>query len=98
MTEGLEKARTLARLPSRVAVVLGAGLFVMAPAVLAYVGPGAGLSMLGALLAVIVIVLATVAGLVLWPARMLARRRKAKAGTVGESGSGSAPQQPKEVD
>jgi hypothetical protein len=85
MTEKLEKAQTLTRLPGRVAVVLGVGLFVMAlaPAALAYVGPGAGLSMLGALLAVIAVVLATVVGLVLWPLRMLTRRGKAKADTAG---------------
>ncbi|MGH9196231.1 MAG: hypothetical protein ACRD1T_10880 [Acidimicrobiia bacterium] len=100
MTERLEKAQILARLPGRVAAVLGAGLFVMAlaPDALAYVGPGAGLGMLGALLAVIVAVLATVVGLVLWPLRMLTRRRKNKAGTAGEPESGSAPRQSKEVD
>ena len=51
---------------------------VFAPAALAYVGPGAGLGMLGVVLAVLAAVLATVVGLVLWPLRALARRRKKK--------------------
>lgn len=47
-----------------------------APNALAYVGPGAGLGILGAILAVIAAVLASVVGLVLWPIRRYLRRRK----------------------
>ena len=56
----------------------GAAATLFAPAVMAYVGPGAGLGMLGVLLAVLAAILATVVGLVLWPLRALARRRKVK--------------------
>jgi len=93
MTERLKKAQLLARLPGSVAIVLGVGLLVMAlaPSALAYVGPGAGLGMLGALFAVMIAVLATVVGLVLWPLRMLIRRRKAKAETAGELEPGRTP-------
>jgi hypothetical protein len=43
---------------------------------LAYVGPGAGISMLGALGAVIVAILFALGGLIWWPIRMMRRRRK----------------------
>ena len=94
MTKRPKKARPLARLPGSVAAALGAGLLVLVlvPAyALAYVGPGAGLGMLGALFAVLVAVLATVVGLVLWPLRMLLRHRKAKAETAGALEPGRTP-------
>jgi uncharacterized membrane protein len=43
---------------------------------LAYVGPGAGISMLGALGAVIVAILFALGGLIWWPVRTMRRRRK----------------------
>ncbi|MGH8249920.1 MAG: hypothetical protein ACREVI_04360 [Steroidobacteraceae bacterium] len=52
---------------------------IFASAALAYVGPGAGLGMVVAFFAMILAVLATLFGLVLWPIRYLARRRKAAA-------------------
>ncbi len=51
---------------------------VLPEAALAYVGPGSGLTMLGALAAVIGAVLFTFFGIVLWPLRYLRRRLKAK--------------------
>lgn len=76
MTKRLSKSGTPA--PCRVLAVAGVGLFTAALAspAMAYVGPGAGLGILGALLAILLAVLATVVGLVLWPLRLLARRRK----------------------
>ncbi len=50
-------------------------LVVAAPAA-AYMGPGAGLGMLGSLLAVLGAVVVAVFGLILLPARMLLRRRR----------------------
>jgi hypothetical protein len=43
---------------------------------LAYVGPGAGISMLGALGAVIVAILFALGGLIWWPVRTMLRRKK----------------------
>ena len=43
---------------------------------MAYVGPGAGITLLGALWAVIVAVVLMVGGLLAWPLRALLRRRK----------------------
>ena len=54
---------------------LGVSLL-FAPDAHAYVGPGAGLGILGAILAVIAAVLASIVGLVLWPVRRYLRRRK----------------------
>ncbi len=61
----------------------------------AYVGPGAGLSMLGARWALLAAILFALAGLVIWPIRMMRRRRRelamAKAGTPpGEHDAGGA--------
>jgi sorbitol-specific phosphotransferase system component IIC len=45
----------------------------------AYVGPGAGLTMLGALLGVLAAIVLAITGVLLWPIRaMLARRRQAR--------------------
>lgn len=43
----------------------------------AYVGPGAGLTMLGALWAVFAAIGLTLAGLLFWPLRAIVRRRRA---------------------
>lgn len=51
----------------------------------AYVGPGAGLTMLGALWAVILAVVFIVGGLLLWPIRTLLRRRKSEPQTASGS-------------
>jgi hypothetical protein len=58
------------------ALVAGIAVAVLPQAAAAYVGPGAGLTMLGALWAVIAAVLFAVAGLVIWPIRAMRRRRK----------------------
>jgi hypothetical protein len=56
-------------------------------AAFAYLGPGAGISMLGALWAVIAAILFALAGLIWWPIRALRRRRKqAAAGAAAADG------------
>jgi hypothetical protein len=52
----------------------------------AYVGPGAGISMLGALGAVIVAILFALVGVVWWPIRTLRRRRKQAASATPTAG------------
>jgi hypothetical protein len=44
----------------------------------AYVGPGAGLGMIGSLIAVIVVVLIMIFGLIVYPVRLLRKRRQRK--------------------
>ena len=56
--------------------LLGGLLAAYAPAALSYVGPGAGLGMIASLAAVVLAVLATIVGLVIWPIRRLMQRKK----------------------
>jgi ABC-type transport system involved in cytochrome bd biosynthesis fused ATPase/permease subunit len=90
MTETLHRTRIGARLMriSRIAVTLSVVvLFVMAntSTAWAYVGPGAGLGILGTLLAVLIATLASVFGLILWLVRMIKRRKKGQARQHGEA-------------
>jgi hypothetical protein len=54
----------------------GFALLIQIGAAWGYVGPGAGISMLGALWGVLVAILLTVGFLLFWPVRMLMRRRR----------------------
>jgi uncharacterized membrane protein len=57
---------------------------------LAYVGPGVGISMLGALSAVIVAILLALGGLIWWPVRAMRRRRKQAANAAATAGGDQA--------
>lgn len=68
-------------LPSRLlagAALVGGLVLGAATPALAYVGPGAGLSLLGALWGVVVAILAALAFVVIWPIRQMIRRRTAR--------------------
>lgn len=67
-------------------VILAAlGSLWCAPA-MAYIGPGAGVTVLGALWGVIVAIVLTIGAVVLWPFRiLLRRRRKGAAKAAGET-------------
>jgi membrane protein YdbS with pleckstrin-like domain len=61
--------------------VLGSALvpaaLVMLPATAtAYVGPGAGLTLIGSAISLIVVVIVAVVGLIIWPVRVIQRRRR----------------------
>lgn len=62
-------------------VSLGAGVLIVTAATpaAAYVGPGAGLSLLGALWGVLFAVFAALAFVVIWPIRRLIKRRSGRA-------------------
>jgi uncharacterized membrane protein len=45
----------------------------------AYIGPGAGIGMIGSLIAVVVVVLVIVLGLVIYPIRMMRKKRRQEA-------------------
>jgi hypothetical protein len=67
-------------------VSLAVAIAIMAPdAANAYVGPGAGLGMIGSLIAVVGAVLVAILGLFILPFRMLSKRRRAKARDVPEA-------------
>jgi hypothetical protein len=61
---------------SLVAIALALNLF--ATPAFAYIGPGAGITVLGALWGVMVAIVLAVAAVVLWPLRVLFRRRRRK--------------------
>ncbi len=67
-----------------------AGLVFSAGPALAYIGPGAGLSLLGALWGVLAAVFAVFAFLLLWPLRRLLRRRKAETAARRQAQRGDA--------
>lgn len=61
---------------SVVAALAAAGLAYGAAPALAYIGPGAGLSLLGALWGVVAAVAAALLFLLLWPLRRMMRRQR----------------------
>lgn len=61
---------------SPIVVTLACAVLLLPAAAHAYVGPGAGLSLLGALWALIVAVAAAVVFLFAWPIRRMRRRRR----------------------
>ena len=61
---------------SVVAALASAGLAFGAGPALAYIGPGAGLSLLGALWGVVAAVAAALLFLLIWPLRRLMRRQR----------------------
>lgn len=64
-------------------LVLG---FTLSEAALAYVGPGAGLSLLGALWGLLLAVGTALAFVIVWPLRRARRRARERQQTAGESG------------
>ena len=58
----------------------------------AYVGPGAGISVLGSLLGILATIVLAIGAIVLWPLRKMMKRKKAKAAESAASTSG--PEQP----
>lgn len=65
------------RMCSVFAALAAAGLAFGASPALAYIGPGAGLSLLGALWGVVAAVAAALLFLLIWPLRRLMRRQRA---------------------
>ncbi len=61
---------------NKAAIVLAAGAYLSASGAVAYVGPGAGLTLLSALWGLVVAVLVALSFVVLWPYRRWRRRRQ----------------------
>jgi membrane protein implicated in regulation of membrane protease activity len=66
------------------ATVTATALMLAAAPAMAYVGPGAGLSLLGAFWGLLVAVLAALAFVVVYPVRRMMRARKRPAETLGQ--------------
>jgi hypothetical protein len=64
--------------PKTAALIAATGLGLIAFPAEAYVGPGAGITLLGALWAVIAALAFALGGLLIWPARVLRRRFRQK--------------------
>ena len=60
----------------RIALSLFA-LLISTPA-MAYIGPGAGISVLGSLLGIIVTIIVAIGAIIMWPLRKLFRKKKTK--------------------
>jgi membrane protein implicated in regulation of membrane protease activity len=69
--------------PTMISLLVLAALAVALPA-FAYIGPGAGLSLVGALWAVIAAVGAALFFIVAWPLRRMLRRRRERQADAGE--------------
>jgi membrane protein implicated in regulation of membrane protease activity len=81
--------------PSRktASLIFGSGLGLVSMAAEAYVGPGAGITLLSALWAVLLAVVLALGGLLIWPVRALRRRlRQRKA--LGETELNRQAQEP----
>jgi hypothetical protein len=64
-------------------LALTAALAIMLPhPAMAYVGPGAGLGMIGSLVAVVGVLVLAIVGLVVLPFRMLMKKRRGKTDTA----------------
>lgn len=74
MTNSTDRTKAL---KIKTVIAIASLAFVCLPAE-AYVGPGAGITMLGALWAVIAAVLFALGGLMIWPIRVLRRRFRPK--------------------
>jgi hypothetical protein len=86
----MKEARGLRARPRGVATTAIAVLTVALP-VAAYVGPGAGLSALGSLLALLAAVVVAIAGFLWYPIKRLLGKRRA---TAQQADSGSSPADP----
>ena len=62
-------------------------LLLSAPAS-AYIGPGAGISVLGSLLGIIVTIVVAIGAIIMWPLRKVLKKRRQNASAEGEQAIG----------
>ena len=60
-------------------LVISMGLLISSP-VMAYIGPGAGISVLGSLLGILGTIVVAIGAILFWPIRKMLKKRKAAAG------------------
>jgi nicotinamide riboside transporter PnuC len=60
-------------------VILSLILLCLSVPAIAYVGPGAGISVLGSLLGILATIFVAIGAILFWPIRKLIKRRKARA-------------------
>ena len=59
-------------------ILLAFILLVQVSPVLAYIGPGAGISVLGSLLGILATIFVAIGAIIFWPLRKFMKRRKAR--------------------
>ena len=64
-------------------------LVAVSPAALAYIGPGAGISVLGSLLGILGTIVVAIGAIIFWPIRRLMKRRKKTAQTAENTHPGA---------
>lgn len=69
-------------------ITLALFLLLTAAPALAYVGPGAGISVLGSLLGILATIVIAIGAIIMWPLRKVLKKRKAAAAEAAESGTG----------
>lgn len=66
-------------------------LSVVAPSAFAYIGPGAGISVLGSLLGILATIVLAIGAILMWPLRKMMKRRKAARQAAGGAETQDAP-------
>ena len=75
----------------KVKAIIGFIMILVLPAqAMAYVGPGAGITMLGALWGVFIAILAALGAVLYWPIRSVIRKRKKRLAADAEANSNSS--------
>lgn len=70
-------------------LLLTAAVLLLSTPAMAYIGPGAGISVLGSLLGILATIVIAIAAIVMWPLRkVLKKRRQAAAGEAETAGAG----------
>jgi len=68
-------------------LVLAALLLCVSISANAYVGPGAGISVLGSLLGILATIVLAIGAILMWPVRKMLKRKKARAAEAESAGT-----------
>jgi len=65
-------------------------LLVVSPVAMAYIGPGAGISVLGSLLGILGTIVVAIGAIIFWPVRKFLKRKKQAKAAAGEESAGES--------
>jgi len=71
-------------------ILLICGLLAPVSPVFAYIGPGAGISVLGSLLSILATIAVAIGAIIFWPLRQFMKRRKARRESTQSTGANQA--------
>jgi hypothetical protein len=66
-------------------ILLALVLLTQVSTALAYVGPGAGMSVLGSLLSILATIVVAIGAIIIWPLRKFMKRRKARRNSAADA-------------